>query len=216
MAYETQVRNQTIRVADGMSSRRGKLSSNFVFNVDNKTLTINDTDYIEPILVINDTRGLILYNPAFRETSGTVTGNVITFNRSTSGMSDADELHVLYEATELNSEAIDAILVELIDQGITLDSTLAELLDQGITLDSSLAELLDQGITLDSTLTELLEQGVVQDSQLAELLAQGSTLDNIEIEQASQGEALDKSENWQDNILSELKKHTKLLTKIYQ
>jgi len=230
MSYESQQRDETIRVSDGMPSRRGKLSFDFTFDPNLKTITINDTDFISFILIVNDTRGEILYNPAFPSTSGNITANVLQLNASTSGMSAADQLHVLYEADELNSVVLGDIEDELIDQGLTLDSTLAELLAQGIVQDSQLAELLDQGVTLDSTLTELLAQGVVQDSELAELLAQGVvqdaelaeslaqgvTLDNILNESLGQGQTLDQSENWQDNILSELQKQTKLLTKIYQ
>lgn len=187
MSYQSQPSNEALSVTDAISSRRGKLSTNFTFNANAKTLTINDTDYIKPLYVANNTRGAVLFNPTDTSTSGVVSGAVITLNRSTSGMSDSDELTVLYEADELNSVVLSDILTELLAQGLTLDSTLAELLAQGVVQDSQLIELLAQGVTLDSTLTELLAQGVVQDSELAELIAQGTTLDSIETEQLAQG-----------------------------
>jgi len=197
MAYESQTKNEVISVSDAIASRRGKLSTNYSFNVNNKTLTINDTDYIKPLFVANVTRGTVLYNPTDSSTSGTIAGAVITLNKSTVSMANADELAVLYEATELNSTTLADILTELLAQGITLDSTLTELLAQGVVQDSMLAEQAAQGVVQDNQLTELLAQGVTQDSQLTESLDQGTTLDSIETEQADQGTTLDSLETEQ-------------------
>lgn len=202
MAYESQSIPDTTSVSDAISSRRGKLSTNFTFNANLRTVTINDTDFIQFLYITNITRGQVIYQPALAETSGVIAGNTITLNARTNGMADSDDLIVVYEATELNSE-------ELADIGVTLDLTLGELLDQGLVQDSLLQELLEQGGTLDSTLAELLLQGITQDSELSELNEQGVTQD-------SQLEELRSIEVWQDNILKELKLQTRILTKIYQ
>ena len=165
MAYETQVRNETVSVSDALSSRRGKLSVNYTFSASAGTLVINDTDYIKPLFVVNATQGGVLYNPTSELTSGSVSGSTLTFNKSTGTMSDSDDIVVYYEATELNSVTIGEISTEITAQGVVQDNQYAEQLAQGVVQDGQATEQLAQGVVQDTQYTEQLAQGVVQDKQ---------------------------------------------------
>jgi hypothetical protein len=76
------------------------LVTNYTFNASAKTVRFNNYSSIELnrlLLITNATRNTIIYNFANPALGGVVSGNIITLNSSTAGMSNNDALQIFYE-----------------------------------------------------------------------------------------------------------------------
>jgi hypothetical protein len=81
-----------------------KIISNYTFNPTERTITFNDYDSIDlerVLLITNVTRNEVIYSFADPAKGGSVSGNVLTLNFDTTGMSSTDKLQIWYEDIEL-------------------------------------------------------------------------------------------------------------------
>ena len=79
-----------------------KLIENYTFDASAKTITILcDCNFtLDKLLVItNVTDGVIIYNFADSNLTGSITGNIITLSYDTTSMSDTDKLQIWVEDT---------------------------------------------------------------------------------------------------------------------
>jgi hypothetical protein len=97
-----------------------KLITNYVFNASSKTITFSDyvTIKLESILIVtNVTKNSILYTFASGGKGGSVTGNVLTLQGSTSGMSNSDKLQIYYDdPNHIATDTSGNVLVNLATQ----------------------------------------------------------------------------------------------------
>ena len=77
-----------------------KVIKNYTFDIVNKTITFLDyinIDLERINLIVNVTRGAVLYDPNNPNARGTVTGNVLTLQCGTGVMDNSDKLQIDYE-----------------------------------------------------------------------------------------------------------------------
>lgn len=74
---------------------------NYTFDASAKTITFNnlyDLSLEGFVLISNVTDGIVIYQCTKATKSGTLSGNVLTLNFDTTGMSDSDDLMIVYES----------------------------------------------------------------------------------------------------------------------
>lgn len=77
--------------------------NNYSFHASTKTITFGDYAAIElerVLLITNVIDNIIIYNFAVPNNGGSVSGNVLTLDYDTTGMSDSDKLQIFYDADE--------------------------------------------------------------------------------------------------------------------
>jgi len=80
------------------------LVTNYTFNAIAKTVTFNSYSTIELnrlLLITNATRNTIIYNFASPALGASVSGNTITLNTNTNGMTNNDALQIFYENEDI-------------------------------------------------------------------------------------------------------------------
>jgi len=101
-----------------------RIASSYLFDASAQTVTILDSDFNTPLMVVNVTDGKVIYNPSVAGQTGSMFSNILTLVYDTTDMSDTDELLIFYESTS-------PLEVELpVGQQTTTEDTLARILTE--------------------------------------------------------------------------------------
>jgi hypothetical protein len=105
----TFINKQNIATLDGL-----KRSKNYQYDSTNKKVNVNDVDFKEIVSIYNITVNKMLYLVGDESRSGAINGNIITYNNNVSGVSDVDDLYILYKPKEIEkNDFFDESLKEL-------------------------------------------------------------------------------------------------------
>ena len=97
------------------------LVTDYTFNAGAKTVRFNgytNIDINRILLITNATRNTIIYNFASPALGGTVSGNTIRLNTSTTGMTNDDKLQIFYENEDVPATDEATVLLRRIVQGL--------------------------------------------------------------------------------------------------
>ena len=91
-----------------------KISTNYEFNAEGRFLQVNDKDFRNLLFVENKTQGKLVYQILKPELGGKLKGGSVNLNNDCLGMSNSDDLLVVYEAQQQNDNT--GLLVCIIDE----------------------------------------------------------------------------------------------------
>lgn len=99
----TFINKQHIPSLDGL-----KQSIDYDYDSSNRKVTINDGEYLSLVSVYNVAANKMVYSVGNEDLSGTVSDNNLIYTNVVSGVSDTDELYILYKPKEV-SENLDTL-----------------------------------------------------------------------------------------------------------
>jgi hypothetical protein len=112
---------------------------NYTFSKVNRTITFLDYGSIDLsgiMMIVNVTANKIIYSYINPSLGGTVAGNVLTLKCLTSTMTDADELHILYE-DGIQEPTIKEITAAFNEDALWILRRIAKILESNTVVDTS-------------------------------------------------------------------------------
>jgi hypothetical protein len=91
------------------------VTSNYTFNAAGKTVDVSDGDCERIMFIKNLTTGDILYDIGTANATGTISGKSVRIDRSTTGMSDDDDLLVTYATNKAEINLTRSIMQEMLE-----------------------------------------------------------------------------------------------------
>jgi hypothetical protein len=119
-----------------------RIIDNYTFNPTEKKITFNGYDAIElerVLLITNVTRNEIIYSFADPSRGGSVSGNVLTLNYDTTGMSADDRLQIWYE--DPKTPALDDGLLKNLLELITSNTSNLDVALSSVASENTLEEI---------------------------------------------------------------------------
>jgi len=120
-----------LRRDDSIQLSTTKISEDYDFAPSKSAIVINDSDFKRVLYIVNTTDNIVIYNIAQVGLGGTAYKCEVVFDFDVSGMTDTDDLLILYEA-EKEVSNLESKVADLVTEQKLTNKYLAEMLGDTI------------------------------------------------------------------------------------
>jgi len=123
-----------LEINTGISVSNSKLSTDYLFNVDRRTVQVFDSDFGTCLSIVNVTDGKLIYSPWIEDITGIQDGKTIFLNSLLIGMESSDNLLIQYvpkkSSNNIDNIEIVSVLKELVREQKITNLYLSQITDE--------------------------------------------------------------------------------------